>query len=82
MQFSGMYCRVGLVRSDVSEERRLHNQPTFNYSSRLEFDKLKMQATCSTETSVLTGITRRHIPEGDILHRHRREDLKSYGQFC
>jgi hypothetical protein len=30
------------------------------------------------ETSVLTRTTRLHIPEGDILHSHCRENLKSY----
>jgi hypothetical protein len=31
-----------------------------------------------TTTSVLTRPTRRNIPEGGILHSHRRENLKSY----
>jgi hypothetical protein len=37
-----------------------------------------MGAIRSSETSVLTRATHRHIPEDDILHSHRREKLKSY----
>jgi hypothetical protein len=29
-------------------------------------------------TEILTRATRRNIPEDDILHSHRRENLKSY----
>jgi hypothetical protein len=40
---------------------------------------LKMEAICSSETSVETGRTaRRHNPEDDTLHNHRGENLKSY----
>jgi hypothetical protein len=40
---------------------------------------LEMEAICSSETSVETQrTTRRHIPEDDILHKHRCENLKSY----
>jgi hypothetical protein len=37
---------------------------------------------CSSETSVHTRSTRRHIPEHSILHSHRCENLKSYNFTC
>jgi hypothetical protein len=39
---------------------------------------LKMEATHSSETSVLTRPRRPHIPEGGLLHSHRRENLKTH----
>jgi hypothetical protein len=36
---------------------------------------LKMEATRSPETSVLTRATGLHIPEDGILHSHRSENL-------
>jgi hypothetical protein len=37
-----------------------------------------MEATRSSETSVLTSPTRRHIPEDGILHSHGLENLKPF----
>jgi hypothetical protein len=39
---------------------------------------LMMEALSSSEPSFLTGATRHHIQEGDILLSYRRENLKSY----
>jgi hypothetical protein len=44
----------------------------------LLFSTLKMKAIRSSETSVNTLSTLRHIPEDGILHSHGRENLKSY----
>jgi hypothetical protein len=39
---------------------------------------MMMEALGSFEMSVLTGATRRNIPEDGILHSHIRENVKSY----
>jgi hypothetical protein len=46
-------------------------------SSLADFSTPKMEAIRSSETSVHTRSTRRHIPEDGILHSHRRDNLKS-----
>jgi hypothetical protein len=46
-----------------------------------DFSTLKMEAIRSSETSVHTRSTWRHIPADGILHSHRRKNLKSYVRF-
>jgi hypothetical protein len=52
--------------------------PTHAGSSLANFSTLKMEVIPASEASVYTRSTWRHIPEDGILHRHRRENLKSY----
>jgi hypothetical protein len=85
MPSSGMWHRVAVVRTDVSEERiasiikALQLLDTANDvpSSLIDFT-LMMEVISSTETFVLTKATRRYIPKYGILHSHRRENLKCY----
>jgi hypothetical protein len=89
MVSSGMLRCGALVRTDVSEEpsasfirvtriRELGTTlaPSVVPSSTILVTLMK-EALGSSE-SVLTRATRRNIPEDDILHSHRRENLKSY----
>jgi hypothetical protein len=84
MPSSVMWLREDHVRTDVSEERvisfftveRISEQETTIAVTRYP-STLKMEATHSTETSVITSPTRRNFPEYGILHSHRSENLKS-----
>jgi hypothetical protein len=85
---------VALVKTDGSEERiasiiradriselgsALGILVTANtVPSSLILSALMMEAIRSYETHLLTRATRRHIPEDDILHSHRRENLEYY----
>jgi hypothetical protein len=77
---------VSAVRNYVSEEHigsiiRMESSSelvTVNVSNSLMLSTLMMKTILSSETSVLIRATQHHMPEDDILHSHRRENLKSY----
>jgi hypothetical protein len=70
MPFSGFWRRV---------QTELSLQPPAHINSSLaDLSTLKMEAICSSETSVHIRSTRRHIPENAIVHSHRCENLRSY----
>jgi hypothetical protein len=85
MASSGLLRRVALAITDVSEElsasfikvTRIGELGTTVHTSPIVVTLMK-EALGSSETSVLTGATRRNISEDHILHSHRRENLKSY----
>jgi hypothetical protein len=72
-----MWRRAARVRTDVSEERRSNYLVSANVvRSSLIVSTLVKKVARSSETSVLTRATRRHMAEDGILHSHRRENLK------
>jgi hypothetical protein len=87
MTSSGMLRLVALVRTDVSEERRISIIVFLHVRRLLVTAKvipsspilvtLMMEALRSSETSVLTRVTRRNIPKDGILPSRRHEGLKS-----
>jgi hypothetical protein len=71
------------VETDVSEERiasifREKIRERGTSVSRWLQATLKMEEIRSSEMSVPTRSTRRHIPENGIHQSHRRENVKSY----
>jgi hypothetical protein len=62
--YSGTLRHVALVRTDVVPSSILVS--------------VMQEALSSSETSVLTRVTPRNIPEDAILHSHRCENIKSY----
>jgi hypothetical protein len=89
MPSSGMLRRVALVRSDVSEElsasfirvRRISELGTTLAVTSNRRTLIK-EALRSSESSALTRVARRNIPEDAVLHSHRQENLKSYNIEC
>jgi hypothetical protein len=86
MASSGMLRHVALAGTDVSEEpstsfirvKRVGEKILVITSYRCTLRRNTKEALSSSQTSVLTRVTRRNIPEDAILHSHRRENLKSY----
>jgi hypothetical protein len=85
---SWMLRGVALVKTDVSEEsstsiiflrsmRRLLVTANVVSSTSILVTLMK-ELIRSSETSVLSRATRRHIKENSILHSHCRENIKSY----
>jgi hypothetical protein len=75
-------CRLHLQGRKISERghslSRWLQLSAQAVSSLADFSTMKMEAICSSETSVHTRSIRRHIPEDGVLHNHRCENLKSY----
>jgi hypothetical protein len=74
---------VALVETDVTEESiasiiRVKRISGLNVLSWLIIFGVMMEAICSPETSALTRSTKCNIPEDEIFHSHRCENLKSY----
>jgi hypothetical protein len=77
-------CRLHLQSRSISQAR---NQRESRWQAELCLisclayaSNLKIEATCSSETSVdFERTTRRYIPEDKTLHNHRCENLVSTG---
>jgi hypothetical protein len=72
-----MLCRVVLVITDVSGERIAFIIKVVRIGELGPTLAIMMEAIRSSETSVLTRATWSTIPEDDILHSQRRENLES-----
>jgi hypothetical protein len=76
-----MLRRVAVVRDDDSEELCAPITKVTRIcqlGTTLVVTGNRLTLLISSETSVLTTVKRRNIPEDRILHSHHRENLKSY----
>jgi hypothetical protein len=75
------YDGVWLGRTDVSED---HHACIIRMERINDYEQLftpMMEVLYSTEMSVLTRATRRHVPEDGILLGRHRENLRSLKRF-
>jgi hypothetical protein len=77
MLSAGMLLRVVVVRT-VFLRRVLRLLVTADFPSSSILVSLMMEALRSSQTSVLTGATRRNTPQEGILHSPSGESLNSY----
>jgi hypothetical protein len=64
------------------QKNSVEEQAQQEAGSKQNISTLKMEATCSRETSVDFRLTTRHyIPEHRTLHNHRCENLKSFARW-
>jgi hypothetical protein len=68
-RFGGVGTTLAVTRNHSTLRRNTCSMILFN---------LIMEAIRSSEKSILTRATWRHVPEDGIHHSHRRENLKSY----
>jgi hypothetical protein len=74
-----MVTRIGELVTTLAVTIVLRLRVTTNVVPRSQIlVAVMMEAMRSSETSALTGVTRRNIPEDDILRSHHRGNLKSY----